>query len=202
VVSTALAPAPGSVGEAEQKVTSLELFFDLVFVFAITQVTTMLAGDPTWAGLGRGVLVLSVLWWSWAAFSWLTNSINPEEGPTRLAMLASMAAALVTSLAVPGAFGDEALLFALAYTTLRVLHIVIYVLGSPDAEVRRAVERIAPGFLVFCGLLIGASFLEGWAQAAAWLARVAGALRGAPRADDHHRARRVDRGGRRGRERA
>jgi low temperature requirement protein LtrA len=167
-VSTAVAPAPSAV-EAEQRVTSLELFFDLVFVFAITQVTTMLAADPTWAGLGRGLLVLSALWWSWAAFSWLTNTINPEEGLTRLAMLASMAAALVASLAVPGAFGSEALLFALTYTVLRVLHLVMYILGSPDREVRVAIERMAPGFLVFCGLLIAAAFFDGWAQAACWI---------------------------------
>jgi low temperature requirement protein LtrA len=167
-VSTAVAPAEPLV-EAEQRVTSLELFFDLVFVFAITQVTTMLAGDPTWAGLGRGLLVLSALWWAWAAFSWLTNTINPEEGQTRLAMLGAMAAALVASLAVPGAFGSEALLFALAYTALRVLHLVIYVLGSPDREVRLAIERMAPGFLLFCGLLIAASFFDGWIQAGFWI---------------------------------
>jgi low temperature requirement protein LtrA len=164
-VTAVAAPA-----ETEQKVTSLELFFDLVFVFAITQVSAMMAADLTWAGLGRGLLVLSALWWAWAAFSWLTNTINPEEGPTRLAMLAATAAALVTSLAVPGAFSDDALVFALAYTTLRVLHIVIYVLGSPDREIRAAIERMAPGFLVFCGLLIAASGFDGWAQAALWIA--------------------------------
>src|SRR6476620_10351261 len=132
-----------------------------------------MAEDLTWAGMGRGLLVLSALWWAWAAFAWLTNTINPEEGATRIAMLAAMAAALVASLAVPGAFGDEALVFALAYTALRVLHIVIYILGSPDREVRVAIERMAPGFLVFCGLLIAASFFDGWAQAAFWIAALA-----------------------------
>src|SRR4051794_7328227 len=126
--------------ETEQKVTPLELFFDLVFVFAITQVTTMLAADPTWAGLARGMLVFSALWWAWAAYSWLTNSVNAEEGATRATMIAAMAAALVASLAVPGAFGDEALLFALAYTVLRLLHIVMYILATPSAEVRGAIE--------------------------------------------------------------
>src|SRR3954470_1190348 len=130
----------------------------------------MMAADLTWAGLGRGLLVLSTLWWAWAAFSWLTNTIDPEEGPTRLAMLAATAAALVTSLAVPGAFGDDALVFALAYTALRVLHIVIYVLGTPDREIRGAIERMAPGFLVYCGLLIAASGFDGRAQAALWIA--------------------------------
>src|SRR3954451_5770894 len=93
--------------ESEQRVTPLEQFFDLVFVFAITQVTTMLAADPTWAGLARGMLAFSALWWAWAAFSWLTNAVDAEEGATRATMIAAMAAALVASLAVPGAFGDE-----------------------------------------------------------------------------------------------
>jgi low temperature requirement protein LtrA len=160
---------PEPVVAAEQRVTALELFFDLVFVFAITQVSTAMARDPTWRGLGEGLLVLSALWWAWAAYSWLTNTIDPEEGGTRLAMLAAIGAAMVASLAVPGAFGDDALLFALAYTALRVVHIVVYVRGAPDGEVRGAIERMAPGFLVFCGLLIAASALDGWARAALWV---------------------------------
>src|ERR1700742_1363257 len=90
--------------ETEQEVTPLELFFDLVFVFAITQVTTFMAGQPTWQGLARGMLILSTLWWAWASYSWLTNNLDAEEGMTRLALLAAAAGALVASLAVPGAF--------------------------------------------------------------------------------------------------
>jgi low temperature requirement protein LtrA len=156
--------------EAEQKVTPLELFFDLVFVFAITQVTTMLARDPTWAGLGRGLLVLANLWWAWAAFSWLTNTIDPEEGATRLAMLAAAAAALVASLAVPGAFGPDALVFGLAYTTVRVLHVVLFIMASPDAEVRRAIERMAPGFLLSSGLIIAAAAFHRTQRTELWCA--------------------------------
>jgi low temperature requirement protein LtrA len=154
--------------EAEQKVTPLELFFDLVFVFAITQVTALMAEEPTWAGLAKGMLVLSALWWAWASYSWLTNSVNAEEGATRAVMIAAMAATLVASLAVPGAFGSEALVFALAYAVVRLLHIVIYILQAPSADVRAAIERMAPGFVVFCGLLIVASFFDGWVQGAIW----------------------------------
>ena len=74
----------------EERVTPLELFFDLIFVFAITQVTGLVVADPTWAGLVRGLLVLSVLWWAWAAYAWLTNTIDPEEGVVRLAMFGAM----------------------------------------------------------------------------------------------------------------
>jgi len=154
--------------ETEQKVTPLELFFDLVFVFAITQVTALMAEEPTWTGLAKGMLVLSALWWAWASYSWLTNTVNAEEGATRAVMIAAMAATLVASLAVPGAFGDEALLFALAYAVVRLLHIVIYILQAPTSDVRAAIERMAPGFVVFCGLLIAASFFDGWVQGAIW----------------------------------
>jgi low temperature requirement protein LtrA len=89
------------------RVTPLELFFDLVVVFAITQVTAFLSRDPTWAGLLRGALLLGALWWAWASYAWLTNTLDPEEGAVRLAVFAAVAAMLVVSLAVPGAFGPD-----------------------------------------------------------------------------------------------
>src|SRR5919202_7133318 len=95
----------------QQRVTPLELFFDLVVVFAITQVTGFLSRDPTWGGLLRGLLILCVLWWAWAAYAWLTNTLNPEEGAVRLAVLAAIAAMLIVSLAAPGAFGPDGVAF-------------------------------------------------------------------------------------------
>jgi Bacterial low temperature requirement A protein (LtrA) len=94
--------------DAEHQVTPLELFFDLVFVFALTQVTTMLADDPTWSGVLRGMLVLAALWWAWAVYAWLTSATDVDEGGDRLAMLASTAAMLIVALTVPGAFGYDA----------------------------------------------------------------------------------------------
>ena len=78
--------------EREQRVTPLELFFDLVFVFAFTQVTTVLSDNPTWSGLGHGLLILGALWWAWAAYAWLTNTVDPEVGAVWGAMLVAMAA--------------------------------------------------------------------------------------------------------------
>src|ERR687893_332116 len=89
-VATAEAIDPDHEVETEHSVTPLELFFDLVFVLAITQVTAMMADDPTWEGLARGLLVLGALWWGWAAYAWLTNAVDPDEGGTRIAMLAAM----------------------------------------------------------------------------------------------------------------
>src|ERR671914_2648116 len=97
--------------QAEQRVTPLELFFDLVLVYAITQVTELMANDPTWRGVGRGLLVLAALWWAWTGYAWLTNTLEPEEGMVRAGMFSGMAAMLVAALAVPGAFGAHAALF-------------------------------------------------------------------------------------------
>src|SRR5438046_5879835 len=80
-------------------VVPLELFFDLVFVFAFTQVTTLLTNDPTWGGVLRALLLLSVLWWAWSAYAWLTNTLDPEEGSVRMAVFAAIAAMLIASLA-------------------------------------------------------------------------------------------------------
>lgn len=112
--------------EQERGVTRLELFFDLVFVFAVTQVTRFISHDPTWGGLLRGLLLLGVIWWAWAAYAWLTNTLDPEEGGVRLAVLSAMAAMLVVSLAMPGAFGSDALIFGIAYLVVRLLHLVPY----------------------------------------------------------------------------
>jgi low temperature requirement protein LtrA len=109
---------PVKVGERET-VVPLELFFDLVFVFAFTQVTTLLNRDPSWGGVVRAGLLLSVLWWAWSAYAWLTNTLDPEEGGVRMAMFAAIAALLVASLAAPRAFGRDATAFAIAYLVVR-----------------------------------------------------------------------------------
>jgi len=85
--------------EGEERVRPLELFFDLVFVFAITQVTGFLTANQTAEGLLRGGLLLGALWWAWTAYAWLTNTLDPEEGGVRLAMFASAGAMLIVALA-------------------------------------------------------------------------------------------------------
>ena len=164
----------------EERVTPLELFFDLIFVFAITQVTGFISDDPTWTGLVRGLLVLGVLWWSWAAYAWLTNTINPEEGEVRIVMFGAMAAMLIASLAVPDVFGDDAFLFACAYAFVRIAHLVLYaVAGRGDKDLLGAVTRLAIGSTVGVGLLFVAAGLDGPAQTAVWALALACDLAGA-----------------------
>src|SRR5919112_2306942 len=105
----------GVVLRGGERVSPLELFFDLVFVLAITQCTALMAEDPTWRGLGRGLVVLGLLWWSWVGYAWLTSVVDPDEGGVRLVLFAAMAALLVTSLAAPEAYGDLGTTLAIAY---------------------------------------------------------------------------------------
>ena len=101
---TELLEADGAGSADEAKVTPLELFFDLVFVFAFTQVTFLMAEKPTWTGLGEGMLVLAAVWWGWGAYAWLTNALHSDDGLARFGLLSAMAAMLIAALAVPGAF--------------------------------------------------------------------------------------------------
>jgi low temperature requirement protein LtrA len=158
----------------EHQVTPLELFFDLVFVFAMTQVTSLLADDPTWGGVLRGMLVLAALWWAWAAYAWLTSATDVDEGGVRLTMLASMGGMLVVALAVPGAFGDDAVLFGAAYFLVRLLHLVLSaIVARDDPDRRGALLRYAPTALSGASLLVLAGFLEGNERIALWIVALA-----------------------------
>jgi low temperature requirement protein LtrA len=162
-------PRLTAVLRAGERVMPLELFFDLVFVLALTQCTALMADDPTWEGLARGMLVLGVMWWSWVGYSWLTSVVDPEEGTVRLAMFAAMAAFLVVALCVPDAFGEEALLFACAYAAVRIAHIALFVLASrDDPGLRHSVWGLAASTGIGVGLLLAASFTDGVLQGALW----------------------------------
>jgi low temperature requirement protein LtrA len=155
--------------EREERVTPLELFFDLVFVFAITQVTTMLSADATWSGLGRALLVLVALWWAWTGYAWLTNTVNPDEGAVRLAILGAMGAMLIVALAVPNAFGNDGVLFGVAYFSVRLLHLVLFALAARgDRDMLGSVLRLAVGATIGSALIIVAGFTDGRARAALW----------------------------------
>jgi low temperature requirement protein LtrA len=159
-----------AVPRSEERVTPLELFFDLVFVLALTQCTALMADDPSWGGLARALLILGLLWWSWVGYAWLTSVVNPEEGTVRFAIFAAMAGLLVASLCVPEAFGDSALLFACAYAVVRFGQIALFVLASRDEPALRAsVMGLAGGTSVGCGLVIvGALFEDNTLQAGIW----------------------------------
>jgi low temperature requirement protein LtrA len=153
-----------------ERVTPLELFFDLVFVLAFTQCTALMANDPSWQGLAQGLLVLGMLWWAWTGYAWLTSILDPEEGAVRLVIFGAMAALLVVSLCVPEAFGELGLVFALAYGAVRIAHVGLFMLASPeDDALRHSVLGFAFSTTTAIVLLVIASFFDGLAQGAIWL---------------------------------
>ena len=165
--------------EREQRVTPLELFFDLVFVFAFTQVTTVLSDSPTWSGLGHGLLILGVLWWAWAAYAWLTNTVDPEVGAVWAAMLVAMAAMFVAALAVPDAFRSHGVLFGVAFLIVNVMHLTLYALSARgDPDLLAAILRVAPTALVGAALILLAGFVDGGLKPMLWLAALAVGLFG------------------------
>ena len=158
----------------EQRVTPLELFFDLVFVYAITQVTLLMSDDPTWRGVGRGLLVLAALWWAWSGYAWLTNLLEPEEGLVRAGMFAAMAALLVVALAVPEALGDDAVLFAVAYLIVRLLQLLLFAIaGKRDPDLWEAIIRWLPAATLAPAIIVVAAFVGGEAQVALWIVALA-----------------------------
>jgi low temperature requirement protein LtrA len=160
--------------QREQRVTPLELFFDLVFVYAITQVTLLMSDDPTWPAVGRGLLVLAALWWAWTGYAWLTNLLEPEEGLVRAGMFTSMAAMLVVALAVPEAFGEDAVLFGVGYLIVRLLQFALYAIAAKrDPDVAGTLLRkFAPATLAAV-LIVVAGFFDGRAQVLLWIVALA-----------------------------
>ena len=155
---------------AGAKVTPLELFFDLIFVLALTQCTALMAADLSWLGISRGLLVLAVLWWAWVGYAWLTSVVDPEEGEVRIAIFVSMAAMLVASLCVPAAFGDLGLLFVAAYAVVRFGQIALFIFASADdPNLRQAVIGLGISTMLGVGPLIAAAFTDGWLQIGLWV---------------------------------
>jgi low temperature requirement protein LtrA len=157
--------------EREQQVTPLELFFDLIFVFALTQVTGFVSEDATWTRLLEGLAILAVLWFAWVSFVWLANTTASDEGAVRVVLLSTMGALLIVSLGVPQAFGDDALVFGVAYFFVRAAHIGAYVIVSrDDPQLRAVVLRLASTILPAAALLVVAGAVDGTARAVCWIA--------------------------------
>ena len=162
-----------ATAEREHPVTPLELYFDLVFVFAFTQVTTVLSNNPTWSGLGHGLLILTALWWAWAAYAWLTNTVDPGVGAVWGALLVAMAAMFVAALAVPDAFGRHGVAFGVAFLIVTAMHLTLYALAARgDRDLLTAILRIAPWPLTGAALILTAGFVDGEAKALLWLAAI------------------------------
>jgi low temperature requirement protein LtrA len=157
-------------------VNPLELFFDLVFVFALTQVTAFMANDLSWHGLLRGVLIISLLWWAWTGYAWLANVASPDEPEIKLALLVAMSAMFVLALTIPEAFDDGPggldgpVVLALCYLLVRVCHFAMFmVIAQEDAGLRAQLLRFAPSVVGSTIVLLVASQFTGWLQTGLWV---------------------------------
>ena len=163
-----------AVASREQRVSPIELFFDLIFAFAFTQVTTLWLEHATWAGLGEGVVVLALLWWVWASYAWLTNTADAQASIVWAVMLFATACLFIAALAAPTAFTGHGPLFGLALFAVMSAFVGLYALVSqPQRDQLSAVLRMTRSELPAAALLLGASFApEAW-RAGLWTLAVA-----------------------------
>jgi low temperature requirement protein LtrA len=159
----------------EQRATTLELFYDLVFVFAITQVSHLLLDNLTWEGAGHALLALLVVWWAWNYTTWVTNELDPDSSAVRVLLIALMLATLIMAIAIPDAFGERGLLFAGAYVAIQVGRhaFLTFVAADPGTIERERAGRILAWFAASGALWIAGGFADGSQRTALWLAALA-----------------------------
>lgn len=169
-----------AVGE-EARVTPLELFFDLVFVYALTQVTALMANGLSGRRVLEGMIVLALIWWCWVGYSWLGNVAQADEGWTRGAFIGVMATMFVAALAIPEAFDDLAgglsgpLVVAICYAIVRCVHLGIFAMAGRavrDPGLIRQLVRFGVVMALSITLLVTGALIGGDAELWLWLAAV------------------------------
>jgi low temperature requirement protein LtrA len=154
-------------GDTTARVSTLELFFDLVFVFTITQLTTVLVEEPTVRGAAQVVLMLGVIWWMYGGYAWLTNAVAPESARRKLLLLGGMCGFLVMALAIPGAFDGSGAAFGLAYLAVVLVHAVLFTRATSQSVVE-AVLGLAPYNIVTALLVLAGGIAGGDATYVLW----------------------------------
>src|SRR3954469_3508011 len=159
----------------DQRATTLELFYDLVFVFAVTQVSHHLLADLTWRGAGQSLLLLLVVWWSWNYTTWVTNELDPESPVVRLLMIALMLASLLMAAAIPQAFGTEAGLFIASSLAIQIGRhtFLTFVAAAPDTIERARAAAILVWFLAAGVFWVAGAVADGALRTALWLIALA-----------------------------
>jgi low temperature requirement protein LtrA len=158
-----------------RSVGNLELFFDLTFVFAMSQVTHLMLHDISWQGFGRGVLALLALWWAWVCYAWLTSLFEMARVIHTTLIILAMAAMLIAVIALPTAFTTGALVFGLALLAVRLINAGMFIASSSrdEAELASAIRRLAPGLLIGPVLIVAAAFMASPYRELLWIAAAA-----------------------------
>src|SRR5215210_8075463 len=146
------------VGGVGQRASTLELFYDLVFVFAVTQVSHLLLDHLTWTGVFQSSIVLLAVYWSWNYTTWTTNELDTETIPVRLLLLALMLVSLLMSVAIPQAFEAHALLFAGSYVAIQVGRHSFLTFAAADSG---SVERERAGHILTWFVVVGVLWIAG-----------------------------------------
>jgi low temperature requirement protein LtrA len=157
----------------ERRTSPVELLWDLVFVFAVTQVTALLSSKLTWGGFGRSMLVLALVWWAWSAFVWATNAQAPGSWTVSAVLLPATVFIFIAGIALPRVFRDQATLFAVAYAAVRLLHLALYADASRRGTASwSAIAGFASTVVLGMALLLVGSFLGHTARIVLWGAAV------------------------------
>jgi len=165
---------PPTSSEEERRTSSIELFWDLVFAFAVTQVATLLSRHLTWPGFAHAMLILALVWWAWSAFVWAANAQENDSATLRIALLVGSAFIFVSGLAIPYAFGSESLLFAVTYAVVRLLHLALYADASRRGNAAwSAIAGFAVTVVIGMALLVVGAALHGSARLVLWTLAVA-----------------------------
>jgi low temperature requirement protein LtrA len=154
-----------------ERVSTLELFFDLVFVFTVTQLTAVLTHELSWSSLGHVMLMLGLIWWMYAGYAWLTNAVSTRGVARRVVLLGGMAGYLILALSIPEAFSGSGLSFGLAYAVVVAVHSALYVRAASDRSAE-AIRGIVPFNLTSAALVILGGALGGTPQAVLWTVAV------------------------------
>jgi len=158
----------------ERRTTPVELLWDLVFVFAITQVATLLYDDLSWTRFGESMLVLALVWWAWSAFVWAANAQAMSSPTLRVSLLLATVFIFIAGLAVPHVFNTESVLFATTYAAVRFVHLALYVDASRRGNAAwSAIVGFAITVTIGMALLIVGAFLHGWVRATLWVVALA-----------------------------
>jgi low temperature requirement protein LtrA len=167
-------PAAAEALDEQHRTTPVELLWDLVFVFAITQVSALLSRDLSWAGFGRSMLVLALVWWAWSAFVWAANAQTATSGTLRVCLLLATVLIFITGLALPDAYGADGTVFAVTYALVRFLHLALYADASRQGNASwAAIAGFGVTVVIGMALLIAGSFLHGGPRIASWAVALA-----------------------------
>ncbi|NVB78693.1 MAG: low temperature requirement protein A [Kofleriaceae bacterium] len=153
--------------QVPERVSTLELFFDLVFVFTITQVAKVVVDSPNTEGVARAAIQLGVIYWMYDGYAWMTNAAGPDTWRRTALLLVGMAGFFVCALAVPGAFGKDGIVFGVGYLTVTLVHLIGFV-RRPGATPIASIYGMAPGNLISAGLVLAAGWTYGTADWVLW----------------------------------